>query len=116
MVVAARQFYSGVFGYETSPLEGTGGDYHLFRLPNEEAPLGGMGPMFGLGGSSHWLVYFSVTDAQAAASAAESSGGHVVSEPQETPFGTMATLTDPAGAVFTIAQAVPGGPQPERAG
>jgi uncharacterized protein len=113
---AARAFYQGVFGYEMQVLDPAAPDYQLFRLPGEVAPLGGLGPMFGLGPTSHWLVYFRVADTRAAVVTAGERGGRLVGEIEVTPFGTMATLTDPAGAVFKILQAVPGAPEPDRAG
>jgi predicted enzyme related to lactoylglutathione lyase len=114
---AAIAFYSAVFGYVTSPLEMAGPDYGLFQLPDEQAPLGGMGGMMGQEGvPSHWLVYFGVADAEAAAAAAKSEGGTVLAEPFETPFGWMAALTDPGGAVFWIVQTLPDATQPDRSG
>lgn len=72
---AARTFYGGVFGYEFNALEAAGPDYTTFHLPGDPAPLGGMGGMFGApdGTPSHWLAYFNVADADAAAAAAAPS-------------------------------------------
>jgi predicted enzyme related to lactoylglutathione lyase len=79
----------------------------MFALPDEEAPLGGMGGMMDApeGTPSHWLVYFAVADADAAVAAARGHGGSALAEPFDTPFGRMAPLSDPAGAVFWVAQA-----------
>lgn len=73
---AAHTFYSQVFGYDLRPLPEAGPDYLTFHLSQDPAPLGGMGGMFGApeGTPSHWLVYFSVSDADAAVSAAQSNG------------------------------------------
>jgi len=115
---AARAFYGAVFGYEFHALEAAGPDYRLFHLPGDPAPLGGMGGMFGApeGTPSHWLVYFNVAGADAAAEAASGSGGQVLAPPFDTSFGRMGALADPAGAVFWIAQPTPDQPLPDRSG
>lgn len=110
----ARAFYTGVFGYRTDPLDMASPDYTTFSLADREAPLGGMGGMMGApeGAPSHWLVYFAVADAQAAVAASAHHGGDVLAEPFATPFGHMAALTDPFGAVFWIVES-DGSNQPE---
>jgi predicted enzyme related to lactoylglutathione lyase len=114
---AARTFYQAVFGFTTQPLEMAGPTYHTFHQPGEQAPLGGMGGMMGADDARpHWLVYFSVADARAAQQAAIDNGGTVVQEHFDSPFGQMAGLLDPAGALFWIVQVAPGQPQPDRTG
>lgn len=116
--VAARTFYGQVFGFDFRALEEAGPDYTTFHLSGEEAPLGGVGGMFGApdGTPSHWLVYFSVADADAAASAAESHGGQVQVAPFDTEFGRMAAVVDPAGAGFWVMQNTADQPMPDRSG
>jgi predicted enzyme related to lactoylglutathione lyase len=87
----------------------------MFALPGEEAPLGGMGGMFGADDAPpHWLVYFAVPDAGAAVAAAEQHGGRVLVRDRSTPYGVMAGLTDPAGAMFWVVQPPEGMPRPDR--
>ena len=113
---AARDFYTAIFGYRTDALPDAGPDYATFMLPGEQAPLGGMGGMMGAEGlPAHWLVYFGVADAAVAVSAAERGGGSVLLRDFETPYGRMAGLVDPAGAVFWIVQ-TDGSNQPDRSG
>jgi predicted enzyme related to lactoylglutathione lyase len=114
---AARAFYAAVFGYRFDPLPDAGPDYRMFALPDEQGPMGGMGGMAGApeGTPSHWLVYFMVPDADAATDAARSTGGTVLAPAFDTPFGRMAGLVDPAGAVFWVAQADPAS-MPDRSG
>lgn len=102
----AWTFYADVFGYQVNPLPMAGPDYVTFHLPGREAPLGGMGGMMGSpeGTPSHWLVYFCVSEADAAVNAAVAGGGTVVDPASDSPFGRMATLADPAGAVFVVMQ------------
>lgn len=99
---AARHFYTEVFGYRYQPVQGAPPDYTTFDLGGD--PLGGMGPMMGApaGTPAHWLTYFSVTDADAAVAAATAGGGSVLHGPDDTPYGRIALLTDPHGAVFAV--------------
>lgn len=104
--VAARAFYTSVFGYRNDPLEMGGPDYGTFAHEGEQDPLGGIGGMMGApeGTPSHWLVYFGVADTVAAVAAARAAGGRVLAEPFDSPFGTMGALADPAGAQFWVVQ------------
>jgi predicted enzyme related to lactoylglutathione lyase len=114
---AARAFYSTVFGYTYEGLEAAGPDYALFFSRRGEAPLGGMGGLMRApaGTPSHWVVYFGVDDVPAAVQRAGEAGGTVLAPPFETPYGHMAAVTDPAGAVFWISD--PGATeQPDRSG
>jgi predicted enzyme related to lactoylglutathione lyase len=112
----AREFYRALFGYRTDPMPEAGPDYQLFSRPDEDLPLGGMGGMMGAEAMpAHWVVYFGVADATAAVAAAERSGGSVLVPGFDTPYGRMAGLADPGGAVFWVAQVDPA-TQPDRAG
>ncbi len=75
-----------------------------------------MGDMMGApdGVASHWLVYFAVANADAAATAAQALGGTSLAEPFDTPFGRMAPLQDPFGATFWTVQ-LPAEDQPRGA-
>jgi uncharacterized protein len=114
---AARAFYSALFGYTFEALEAAGPDYKLFFNGPGEPPLGGMGGIVRApaGTPSHWLVYFGVDDVPTAVQAAQDAGGAVLAPPFQTPYGQMAALTDPAGAVFWVSD--PGATeQPDRSG
>jgi predicted enzyme related to lactoylglutathione lyase len=99
----ARTFYTAVFGYHYEPMPGAPADYTTFHLG--EAPLGGMGGMMdpAAGLPSHWVAYFSVAETDAAVAAATVGGGTLQMGPMDTPFGSMAFLVDPDGAVFALA-------------
>jgi uncharacterized protein len=56
------------------------------------------------GTPSYWRAYFAVGDADAAAELIRAQGGAVLDGPMDTPFGRLATVADPAGASFQIAQ------------
>ena len=53
---------------------------------------------------AHWVVYFSVAETDAAVTAAEAGGGTVIAPAFDTPYGRMAGITDPAGAMFWVVQ------------
>lgn len=100
---AGRAFYSAVFGYRFNPMEGAPADYTTIHFDGARAdePVGGIGGMMGApdGTSPHWVSYFSIADADAAAAAARQGGGTVLDE-RDTPFGRMIAITDPFGATF----------------
>jgi predicted enzyme related to lactoylglutathione lyase len=111
--VTGKRFYADVFGFRYSPLgpeAGDAGDYETFDL-GPGRPAGGIGGMTGMpeGTPSHWLAYFSVTDADAAAEAAGDGGGTVLMAPEDTPFGRIGVVADPYGASFGLHQPPPGG-------
>ena len=99
---SARRFYSAVFGYRYESLAGAPEHYTLFY--QQDALLGGIGGMMdpAAGLPSHWLPYFSVADADAAAAAATQAGGALQSPLMDSPFGRMAFMSDPDGAFFAL--------------
>ncbi|MGI8814115.1 MAG: VOC family protein [Pseudonocardia sp.] len=102
---AGKRFYTALFGYSYAPIEGAPDDYGTFQLDGGD-PLGGMGGMMGApeGTPSHWQPYFGVADVDAAVATAQSSGGTVIMPAMDTPYGRMATVADPFGAVFAVHQ------------
>lgn len=99
----ARSFYTAVFGYRYQPMPGAPDHYMTFHL--DDAPLGGIGGMMDPAADlpSHWVPYFSVPDTDVAVSAATRLGGALQGPVMDSPFGRMAFLTDPDGAVFALA-------------
>jgi predicted enzyme related to lactoylglutathione lyase len=101
---ASQDFYQAVFGYQYTPLEMAGPDYVTFALADGQ-PIGGMGGMMGQEGmTSHWLVYFAVEDVAASMASVAAHGGTVVTEPFETPYGTMGPVQGPEGEPFWLVQ------------
>jgi predicted enzyme related to lactoylglutathione lyase len=47
-------------------------------------------------------VYWEVDDIDAGVGAVTRLGGSEVAAPEHTPYGRLATVTDPAGAVFRL--------------
>lgn len=108
-IEAGRRFYTDVFGWTYGEIPGVPVDqYGTFSMPGGD-PMGGIGGMMGnpSGTPSHWLVYFGSTDANAAIAKLQELGGSVVRPAEDTPFGRMAVVTDPFGAVFAIHQQLP---------
>jgi uncharacterized protein len=102
---SARQFYGDVLGWTYDRVEGLPEefDYRTFSL-GDGRPLGGLGPMMGApeGTPPHWLVFFAVDDVDATLGRVTSGGGTGLSGPEDSPFGRMATVADPFGAVFGL--------------
>jgi predicted enzyme related to lactoylglutathione lyase len=100
---ASRAFYSEAFGVAMEKVPG-GMDYTMIQVGGR--PVGGVNAMTEPGYPaeipSHWLTYFAVDDTDSTVDAAVKRGGAVMTPAQDTPFGRMAVLRDPWGAVFAI--------------
>ena len=105
----ARAFYAAVFGFRYTPMEGPF-DYTTIDGAGPGSAIGGIGePDPTLPGApSHWTVYFSVPDADTAIATAIALGGAVQTAATDTPFGRMATIRDPQGALFKVMGTVGG--------
>lgn len=104
---AARNFYVNLFGHRSDAVPGASENYQTLSLPGApdgSDPLGGIGPFMDDRADQRpaWLVYFGVHDTAEALAAVDTGGGTVLSPPMDTPFGVMATVADPFGAVFTV--------------
>ena len=102
----AVDFYRSVFHWDTN----TVGDSDEFRYTTMRDP-GGEGELAGImdaagflpeGVPAHWSVYWEVDDADATVAQVRALGGSVVMDVQDTPYGRLATVTDPAGAQFRL--------------
>jgi len=54
---------------------------------------------------AHWAVYFATPDADKTLAVVERLGGSTIAPPADTPYGRLATATDPFGAVFKLRSA-----------
>jgi predicted enzyme related to lactoylglutathione lyase len=103
----AMTFYTAVFGYRYTKMEGE--EYWTIDGAGPGDTVGGVGeldPTAAPGAPSHWMTYFVVADADATVATARAKGGTVQAGPFDTPFGRMAVISDPQGAVFSIAGTV----------
>lgn len=119
---ADAEYYRTVWGWDLTPLGSDGqesdgssesGDAtgeevdYANNHPGDAATAGLCGApreWFPEGTPSFWRAYFTVGDADAAAQLIRTQGGTVLDGPMDTPFGRLATVADPAGATFQIAE------------
>ncbi|MEO3932009.1 VOC family protein [Micrococcaceae bacterium Sec7.4] len=100
----AVKFYQDVFGWDTFVLSDTP-EFRYTTLGAGDAAKAGIMDASGYLPAevpSNWQVYFAVEDADAATEKAASMGATVIQAPEDSPFGRLATLTDPTGAMFKI--------------
>jgi len=100
----ALDFYTAVFGYKYTKMADE--QYWTIDGAGPGNTIGGIGviePGVPAEVPAHWMTYFSVADADQTVATATSSGGTVQMDPFDTPFGRLAVLTDPQGAVFSVA-------------
>jgi len=50
----------------------------------------------------HWIVFFWVEDADATVDKIKKLGGSVVRDAEDTPYGRLAAVADPNGAMFNL--------------
>jgi predicted enzyme related to lactoylglutathione lyase len=105
-VASSREFYPAVFGWSVEDQDmGEMGTYHVWKRDGD-ASVGGMMDITGRVPDevpNHWLVYFTVPDADAAAETVRASGGQVNFGPEDIPeVGRFAIIQDPHGAVFAV--------------
>jgi len=102
----AVAFYRSVFGWDTDAVGDTDEfRYTVMRHPSGEGELAGImdaAAFLPEGVPSSWSVYWEVDDADAAVARVAALGGAVVLEAADTPYGRLATVSDPAGAQFKL--------------
>lgn len=100
---AASQFYAGVFGWQTYKAENDDSDY--LHIKAGEAPIGGIPPahLMPPGAPAHWMLYFLVSNAEAATQRAVSLGARTLMPVTELPkAGKFSIVRDPQGASFAL--------------
>ena len=99
----ARDFYTALLGATADPMPG-GLEYYV--LKHGEKMLGGIMQIEPAWGEFHpqWITYFSVANADETAAVVTELGGQVMGPIDDSPFGRIAALKDPSGAVFKILQ------------
>jgi len=94
---AADDFYKKLFAYELEQIPG-GINYTLLKVDGNMVA----GRFESESEPAHWLVYFSVADADESGRRVTEHGGKVIREVEDTPFGRMGTFADPTGAQFAL--------------
>lgn len=96
-------FYADVFGWQTEVMSDSP-EFRYTTLGSGEAQAAGIMDASGWPAEAPtgWQVYFDVADAAAACDRVRELGGSVIEEPQQTPYGVLATVADPTGARFKL--------------
>jgi len=97
-------FYEKVFGWDTHVASDEPG-FRYTTLGQGEGQLAGImdaGAFLPEGVPAHWAVYFAVADTDATLAQVQALGGSIVQPAETTPYGRLATATDPTGAMFKL--------------
>ncbi len=102
----AVAFYRSVFHWDVK-IEGDSDEfrYTTMRDPSGEGELAGImdaSAFLPEGVPAHWSTYWEVEDMGDTVAKVKALGGSVVVEDTNTPYGRLATVTDPAGAHFKL--------------
>jgi uncharacterized protein len=102
---AAVNFYRDVFGLETEVAGDTPDFRYTILRKGDEQVAGIMDATAFLpeGQPARWSVYFGSDDTDASLAKVTAAGGAVVQAAEDTPYGRLATVADPAGAQFKLA-------------
>lgn len=103
---AAVAFYRSVFDWEVDVVSDTDEfRYATVQNPEGEGELAGIGDAstsLPEGAGALWTVYWAVDDVAASVARVEALGGSVLMGANDTPYGTIASVTDPTGARFNL--------------
>lgn len=97
----ALSFYAAVLGWQPTPFGESSPAAYCTNHPDEQATAGlcDAAEWFE---KSMWRVYFTTDDVDSTAERLTAAGGQVLDGPMDTPFGRLATVTDPEGATFQL--------------
>jgi predicted enzyme related to lactoylglutathione lyase len=102
---AARTFYATVLERPVEDMGVPGFDYATVKV-GDDSLKPGEDSVAGIWGvpdePPSWNTYFAVADVDAAVARATASGGRVVREPEDSPYGRFAIVADPDGAVLAV--------------
>jgi uncharacterized protein len=97
-------FYQQAFSWETRVMSDSD-EFRYTVLEKDGEQYAGImdaSAFLPAGMPSTWLVYFQVPDVDAAVAKVEELGGSVLEPAEDTPYGRMAKVADPTGAVFKV--------------
>lgn len=101
---ASVAFYRDVFRWDTSVVSDAP-EFRYTTLQHGDEQLAGImdaSQFLPADVPAHWSVYFGVDDTDAALATTVKLGGSVVVPAEDTPYGRLATATDPTGAQFKL--------------
>ena len=101
---ASTKFYRDVFKWDAHVMADEPGFRYTTLGEGDDSLAGIMDATAFLpeGVPAHWSVYFGVKDADAASAEIVELGGSIVLPAEDTPYGRLATVADPTGAVFKL--------------
>jgi predicted enzyme related to lactoylglutathione lyase len=103
-VRAAASFYGAVLGWDYQSM-GEGEDMEGGMFQKDGKTVAGLGKLTEEGARPAWMIYYSVTDADATTAAVERAGGTVRVPPRDLDeWGRMAQYNDPLGGQFAVWQ------------
>ncbi|MFC9245904.1 VOC family protein [Streptomyces sp. NPDC057136] len=103
-VRAAAAFYGAVLGWDYESM-GEGEDMEGGMFRKDGKTVAGLGKLTEENARSAWMIYYSVTDADATTQAVERAGGTVrVATRDLDEWGRMAQYSDPLGGQFAVWQ------------
>jgi hypothetical protein len=100
---AAREFYTQLFGWGSTPMEMPNGTYTTLQVG--EASVAGLMkiPPDAKGMPPNWGCYVTVDNVDATCKRVEQLGGKIIMPVMEVPtVGRMAVIQDPQGAVLSV--------------
>ncbi|MYW64387.1 VOC family protein [Streptomyces sp. SID8379] len=103
---AAKAFYAELFGWSYDPGSEQFGNYTQAKTADGKHVAALVPQMPGTEGvPPSWNLYLAAPDVTASAAKARSAGGTLMTEPMQVgDFGTMVTVQDPAGVMFSLWQ------------
>ena len=99
----AKRFYADVFGSTYTEMGGDAFQYATIEVDGNT--VGGIGRLpdeVPAEVPPHWRVYFAVDDTDAAVARVTELGGSVTRPASDSPYGRMADVADPQGAMFSV--------------
>jgi predicted enzyme related to lactoylglutathione lyase len=102
------QFYKDVFAWDAHTV-GDSPEFRYTTYGDGDAALAGImdaSAFLPAGVPSYWAVYFFVDNADKTLAQITDLGGAVVQAAEDTPYGRLATASDPTGAQFKLRQPV----------
>lgn len=102
---AAVAFYERVFDWTIKTMSDTDEFRYSVMVDDEGTQLAGImdaSSFLPEGAPGTWSIYFWADDVDATVAQVQQLGGSVVHEPQDTPYGRLAAVSDPTGALFKL--------------
>lgn len=98
------RWYEDVFNWQAHPVSDSE-DFRYTTLGEGDSQRAGVMDASGFlpeGEPAHWSIYFGVEDSNAALARIEELGGSIIQPAETTPYGRLAQVADPLGAMFKI--------------